>query len=441
MERPTNTVARTLWRSVTGDGRFPMADGRTVAAFLRAALKLKQGEVLKLSGMWERARQDLEDAVRQAELAGATALRAEASRSLGFQLMNLGQYDNALLRLDEARDGFAAVGDVVGAADTIGNKGSVHLNSGDINKAEKYFLRQLELGVELQDPGLRISSMNNLGVVHLYRGDYRKAIELFGNLLEESLTAGSLRGQSSAHGNMALAHLRLNETEQAMGHFQADLEICQRTGDKGNQARVLANIGDALYLRGEHGAAERHLFRCLDLCRELGDKRGESYATGLLGSIREDRGDQAGALSEYDRAIALSREIRAPYFAGVYLNSKASLLYEIGRFDEAAECNREAGAVVTASGVPDDIYANRLLAARLAARTDSAAALAQLDSLLADFSDDEEKQAGVLFHRYRIGRQPVDRERALELNRRLLELTGNSRFQRRIDELSKPAAL
>lgn len=427
-------------RSITWLGDYPVAFERGCQAVywhIRAAIRIKHGELLKLCGQWDLARQEITDAVEEARLAYSARIQAEALRSLGFLLIHLGHYNEAMKHLEEARSLFASIGDLVGEAEAIGNLGSVYLNSGDIAQAERQYKLQLEKSRALADQSLRISSLNNLGVVKLYRGEYGAAIALYSELLELSLSAGSLRGQSSAHGNMALAYLKRNEYQEALCHYQADLAICRRMGDKGNLARVHANFGDAYFQLGDYVAARHHLSAAQSLCQELGDKRGESYIFGLLGAIMESKGDVEGALDQYERAIALSREIGAVYFVGVYLNNKASLLFDMGRYDEATECNRSAAEVVSDSGVPDDIFSNLLLAAKILARRDPAVAMASLDKLMNDFGEDEEKRAGILRARFLVYGRDEDLAAAREIYSSLYSKSGNPRYKQLMEEIQQ----
>jgi len=151
--------------------------------------------------------------------------------------------------------------------------------------------------------------------------------------------------------------------------------------DLNGQANVLPQIAFLIAMQGDFGGAREHVARACAIFTELGQRFGAEL---LVGSVQSQIEVMAGDLPKARELLEESRRRLRDFGERDYLATRtaalADVLYRQGRFDEAADCAREARSGSTSDDVATE-WLWRAVEAKLAARAgDFAAAESSIEA-------------------------------------------------------------
>lgn len=137
---------------------------------------------------------------------------------------------------------------------------------------------------------------------------------------------------------------RLNrQIPQAIACHEAAGAIADELDDDLARAQVDYNLGEAFLQSRDFERAECHALNALTRFERLpGNERWLASVWNTLGVSAQQRGDLHAAGQNLRRAVAVARELDDPLYLSRFLNNLATALQAAGKFDEAAECLREA---------------------------------------------------------------------------------------------------
>ncbi|MFI6317674.1 tetratricopeptide repeat protein [Nonomuraea sp. NPDC050556] len=268
----------------------------------------------RASGRTEEARyaealEDLELAVRRAELVGAPVNAAIALHNRAEALMGLGRLDEALADFGQARDIFGRVG-----SDKLGHPlaglGRVHLELGDLTRAKVSYENALRHAEQLQNVQLTQSILAGLARIQVV-DDPSGAL----NLAERAVAAGGGSGQAGALLAAGWVHAEIGDRATAAAYARSARALATNRRDRAGTAEALEL--SALVVAGSPGERDelfeaaariwRQIGSSLGMARNrfaracLGDGLGEEELELRRGGIRNPHDSGAGLL----RAVAL----------------------------------------------------------------------------------------------------------------------------------------
>ena len=101
--------------------------------------------------------------------------------AIGFELLNLGEFDKADAMFGEAVTTLKRIGAKSGLATALFSLGLVHYRRDDLLDARKKFQDALEAYREINDRAGMATAYNGLGLVLMDQGDGAGAIRMFNN--------------------------------------------------------------------------------------------------------------------------------------------------------------------------------------------------------------------------------------------------------------------
>jgi tetratricopeptide (TPR) repeat protein len=183
---------------------------------------------------------------------------------LGAAYDGLGQYDRVISSWENAASNFEKNDPpmMMDVAVIINNLGFTAKSAGNLDAAEDYFLRALEImhSVIGQKHPQTASVSNNLGAVYLAAGYVEQAREMHMMALE---TRTELFGDhhpdtAQSHNNLALALLQTGDRDWARKHFEKALEGFEAMGKEYDEdlEAVASNFCDFLHTQNDAKLAD-----------------------------------------------------------------------------------------------------------------------------------------------------------------------------------------
>ena len=253
--------------------------------------------------------------------------------------------------------------------------GGLARDQGDAVAAARYYDEALALRRDLGDRLGAATSLLQRGAVALDQGEREHGLALLDESLEEFRQVGNLRGAAMALGYKAVAALDGGCTAAAADLLEESLGLSRAVGESWGAAQALVHRGH-IALIGDDATGAYALFReALVLYQETGDRRGIGLALRSLGDAAAKRGDMAGARETYERSLELYRAAGDRRGTAHCLDGLANVFRRQARFEQAALLYGAADRlwedirVAGSRGDPDKRRAGNL-EGELAARSD-----------------------------------------------------------------------
>ena len=278
---------------------------------------------------------------------------------LGYTLSRLG-------RLNGAQEAYEKVLGLAGEnksweGTAYDNLGAIYITRGELERAEKYYRKGLEIDEALgRKKGMAIA-YSNLGAIYITRGELDQAEEYCRKGLEIDEAIDRKEGMADDYVNLGLVYQTRGELDRAEEYYRKALEINEALGRKEGLANTFGNLGLIYQTRGELYKAEEYSRKALKINEALGRKEGLANAYTNLGLIYQTRGELDRAEEYYRQALKIDEALfRKKGLARAYAN--LGLIYQTrGELDQAEEYLRKALKINEALGRKEGLaiaYAN-----------------------------------------------------------------------------------
>ncbi len=232
---------------------------------------------------------------------------------LGRVRYRLGQLDAAVEALERVQRLGNAVEDISVISMALGNLGLIYRTRGDLEKAEEYHLKSLEIEKELGLKEGMASDYGNLGLIYRRQGDLEKAEEHHLKSLEIAKELGRKEGMANQYGNLGTVYGTLGDLEKAEEYLLKSLALNEELGRTEGMANQYGNLGVIYHQdRGDLEKAEEYHLKSLDIEKELGRKEGMASDYSNLGQLAHDQGDKGKACGHWAKARRLFAEVGNP---------------------------------------------------------------------------------------------------------------------------------
>jgi class 3 adenylate cyclase/tetratricopeptide (TPR) repeat protein len=276
---------------------------------LQAAGYLQWGRVLWLTGEYDSARPQLEQALKLAQSARLRQEEANSLRNLGITFLDQGEYAQATSFFEQALQSYRESGDRQSEGASLSNLGTTLFEQGDFGGAQEYYERALHI---LREIGWRRGEsimLNNLGTVLVEQGDYAGARAYSEQALRIYYEIGEPLGESMTLNNLGFAALTQGDHTSAQTYFEQARKIFREIGDQRGESIVLSNLGLLMHHMGENEISRKYSEQALRIAGELGDRPTLGEILTHLGHARAGEGKLQGASEAYQRALELRREL------------------------------------------------------------------------------------------------------------------------------------
>ena len=195
-------------------------------------------------------------------------------------------------------------------------------NSGDLDEAESFYKRSLELSQRCNNPRMHAGSLMFMGTIESVRGNFTSALNFYEQSLELAQASGDLLVISLASGNMGGLFAERGLYEKARPLIEQEIKISEKLQFRHGLTGAWINLGDLYRREGDYVQAEQLFERSLSASRDLGRNASVSINLYLLSMLSLHQNDYSSAsvrFREYfDFAQVAEQKIRlCRFFAGV----------------------------------------------------------------------------------------------------------------------------
>jgi tetratricopeptide (TPR) repeat protein/class 3 adenylate cyclase/tRNA A-37 threonylcarbamoyl transferase component Bud32 len=234
---------------------------------------------------------------------------------LGLAYWRQGNYEAALLQMEQALSLSRSAEYAWFEANNLGGLGLVHMSRGDYAEAGDFFEQALRVYGEIGARRNEGWMINNLGAVFMGRGEYDTAT----TYLERSLRISREVDDRPAEGwtlrNLGQLAQHLGNYARARTHYEQSLTIFDEIGDSAYKSETLSNLSLLFHRLADDDLARQYSQRALLVAQEIGFRPGQGYALTYLGHALAGLGQWAEAADAYQQALTLRREMGEHHLA------------------------------------------------------------------------------------------------------------------------------
>ncbi len=203
----------------------------------------KKCAVLEVSGRWTEALKILQLSINKADLTPELFQHSGRMRiSAGKLLMQQGKFDEAISILIEAENILSEADEVVKSA-VYANLGAAWLAKNSFKKAEKYLNYWYDIAIKRSDKYSQVMAVGTLGVLADEMGDSEKAHIYYNKQLELGLEIN--QPLFVAHSYLAFGNAEYDKGNfaSAQSYYQKSLTIYKQLGNRSGESVVCGAIG------------------------------------------------------------------------------------------------------------------------------------------------------------------------------------------------------
>jgi tetratricopeptide (TPR) repeat protein len=195
----------------------------------------------------------------------------------------------------------------------------------------------------LKDPRETLDFVQAMGKFFQRRGMRRQYIDWATRGVKAAERLGDLQAKAELLTNIGLTWNELGETHRGLTRLRQALEIRQNPAD---EAATRHNIALILMERFDDATgARRELQRALRLTRKAHARTGEAAVLATIAALEAHDGHIDLAFNRLSESLAIYEELKDKEGIGKNLNSRGTLLADVGRQDEAITAYEKSLAI------------------------------------------------------------------------------------------------
>jgi CHAT domain-containing protein/uncharacterized protein HemY len=311
---------------------------------------LTQGAGLSSQGLFARAAEMCELALRLAEQLGEKSLTVNVLRALGRIDETRGNYPQALERYQQSLKIAEEIDDRLGMARALNNLGNVHDAQGNYTEAARRYQQSLKIGEDLGDRTVMARALNNLGNIHEQWGDYTLALEHYQKSLKIKEETGDRGGFAVTLNNIGNVHLNQGNYAQALELLQQSLTISEELGDREGISRILANLGNVHMRQGNYAQALGLYRQSIKISEELGNREGIAYLLTNLGTVHFEQGDYRQAAELFQQSLKIFEDLGDRTRVAITLSNLGNVHVAQSNYAQALELFRQSLTILEEVG-------------------------------------------------------------------------------------------
>ncbi len=235
--------------------------------------------------------------------------------------------------------------------------GIIYVIRGDLEKAEEYSRKALEIFEALGSKEGIAAAYNNLGVIYNTRNDLDQAEAMYRRALEINETLGSKEGMAQVYTNLGNIYLTREELEEAEDHYREALKLHEKLGSKEGMAVVFANLGSIYGIRNDLKRAEDNYRKALEFNEDLDNKEGMAVVSVNLGNLYKFRNELQKAEDYYREALKFNIELDRKKGMAIAYGNLGSVYLTRGDLGKACTHWGKALALYREIGIEDEAEA------------------------------------------------------------------------------------
>jgi tetratricopeptide (TPR) repeat protein len=228
--------------------------------------------------------------------------------------------------------------------------GSVAAIEGQTAEAEQHANQAVSLAQANRIENQATNGLIWLGNAFLLRGEYEAAEKYYLKGLELARRDNGRHNEALALFQLGSLRMQQRKTDEALGYIEQALPFFKHAGYRKELSQLLILQGRASRDKGDTDAALRAFNEQLQLGEQMGDVSQMALAHKEIGNVLAGREDFTQALQHLDKSYDISKSLGAEINVGYSAMHRASVLWQIGRYQEAKDALAEAARVAHQPG-------------------------------------------------------------------------------------------
>jgi signal transduction histidine kinase len=209
-------------------------------------------------------------------------------------------YKNALTNYQLAEEYFRDAKDTVGYIKVRNNVGLIYQNTGELERAKKYFIECLQLSDQKGYANEQVMAMSNLASVENELHNFGTALEYFKKVLKEDLASGNEAFISYSYHNVGEAYKNLRKFDSAVLYFTRAISLKEKLKLHSALVNSYKGYADLLIEMNKVSEASFYLNKAFHLARETGTTDYLQDCFYLQSRLAEKKGDFKTAYASLD---------------------------------------------------------------------------------------------------------------------------------------------
>jgi tetratricopeptide (TPR) repeat protein len=227
----------------------------------------------------------------------------------GWDLINVGSFDDALLYLARSQKLAETIGYKKGLATAISMRGVAYRMTTEYQKALDCLFRALELNEELGAKGKTGLCLGNIGIIYEEQGNYDQALKYYNKALEIRIESNDSSGMAYSYNDIGILYAIKREPKKALDYFFKSLKLREALGEKNAVAESYSSISEAYLGMLDTSAAKTYVQMAITYFEATGDKENLARCYSNLASMTFKKGKEKEALDLLFKALKISEEI------------------------------------------------------------------------------------------------------------------------------------
>ena len=260
----------------------------------------------------------------------------------GLLLKNSDRPHDARIQLEEALKLTQTTGSIYQQIRALLALSNVAATEGQTNEAQQHANQAISLAQANRIENQATSGLIWLGNAFLLRGDYEEAEKYYQQGLELARRDNGRHNEALALVQLGSLRMQQRRTDEALRYIEQSLPFFKQAGDRKELSQVLTLRGRGYRDKGDYETALSVFREQLQLGEQAADVGLMALAHEEIGSVLAGREDYTQALQHFDKSYDLNKSLQAEVYVGYAAMHRASVLWQIGRYQEAKDALAEA---------------------------------------------------------------------------------------------------
>jgi tetratricopeptide (TPR) repeat protein len=261
---------------------------------------------------------------------------------LAVLLWRDGNWADAVTRHDTAATAARLLGDRLGEANALTDRGIVQRLTGDYPRAAQALENARGIYRDLGDRLGEANALRELGVMRGMTGQDPDAAEVLKNALGTYRDLGDRLGEANALRDLGAVRWLTGQYSGAAKVLEKALGIWRDTGNRHGEANTLTDLGGIRQLTGDLPGAAQALQEALEIYSIIGNRHGQANALTQLGAVKRAMGEYPDAAETLQGALEIYSITGNQHGQANALTEFGAVRLAMGEYVNAAETLRLA---------------------------------------------------------------------------------------------------
>lgn len=281
---------------------------------------------------------------------GNTEGRTEVFYQRGFNLRSASRLPEARAALEQALALAEGTGNQLQHVNALLQLSAVAAAENNSAQAEEYARQAVETAQQNGMENMSARGLTDLGNVFLHKSDYQRADKFYTQSLDLARRHNARRAEAYALINLGSSLSQQGRTDEALTDIKQALQFYQAGNYRNETAVGYTLLSRVQRKQGDYDGALRTFREQLQQAEQRGDGAQAAQVHEGIGSVFLIQENYKDALAQFDQRYELSKAQGLKSGMGYGQSERASVLWPVGRFDEARAALAEARAVAEQPG-------------------------------------------------------------------------------------------